>query len=501
MSDIAKITTLHDDAVLYLGDCLDVLRTFEDNSFDSIVTDPPAGISFMGKSWDGDKGGRDNWIKWMTEIARECLRVLKPGGHALVWSLPRTSHWTATAWEDAGFEPRDRIAHVFGSGFPKGTDVSKQIDKAAGAEREVVGINNDYLCRKPNGMKTAGATVCAYSQMQHKTDARITTPATDAASQWDGWNTALKPAVEDWWLFRKPIEGAVYNNVLKWGVGAINIDDCRIEMNDTEPLRARKNGTSVSSYKAALRNEPMAGDGNEWWEGGNTKGRWPSNIILDGSDEVIALFPDSKGQQGDVRGTELSRTGGEGTNCYGEHGRVPSAKRGDSGSAARFFKSCPPDDPLEDVEVQRIFYCAKASKRDRNEGCEVLEPRKSGMSNGAQIHGDGYDKGQDIGLNRVILRHNHHPTVKATSLMRYLCRLITPPNGIVLDPFVGSGSTGKAAILEGFRFVGIDKDEDSVIIAKCRVEWAQRQGEFPEAITIETPQNEDVKQLALDIKE
>ena len=188
---------MHD---LYNGDCLDYLKTHPDNMFDSIVTDPPAGIAFMGKDWDKDKGGRDAWIAWMTEIAEECLRVLKPGAHALVWALPRTSHWTATAWEDAGFEVRDRVSHLFGSGFPKSHNISKAIDKMAGAEREVIGINQNVKGRTIREIETLNVGAGAGN------DTSITAPATPEAQQWDGWGTALKPCMEDWWLLRKPIE-------------------------------------------------------------------------------------------------------------------------------------------------------------------------------------------------------------------------------------------------------------------------------------------------------
>ena len=175
---------------LHLGDCLEYMKSQPDNFFDSIVTDPPAGISFMGKDWDKDKGGRDAWIAWMTVIASEAYRVLKPGAHALVWALPRTSHWTATAWEDAGFEVRDRVSHLFGSGFPKSHNISKAIDKMAGAEREILG-ESPYNARRPNPPVSE-----RYAQAGHK--ANITAPATPEAQQWDGWGTALKPCMEDW---------------------------------------------------------------------------------------------------------------------------------------------------------------------------------------------------------------------------------------------------------------------------------------------------------------
>lgn len=396
------------------GDCLEVMSGMSENSVDSVVTDPPAGISFMGKEWDDDKGGRDHWINWMESIARECLRVLKPGGYALVWAIPRTSHWTATAWENAGFVVKDRIAHCFGSGFPKGQDIGKMIDKQAGVEREVIGFDESRL--RPNRQYKSGSigNIGGNESMSDRSDngATITTPSTEEAKQWDGWNTCLKPAVEDWWLFQKPIsESTIAKNVLKWGTGGLNIDGCRVEyVNEADKASATPQG-KCTAKSGALAGGVQNDRDRESFERPELKGRYPANLIHDGSEEVIGLFPESKGQQGDVRGTELSHTG---KNAYGEYGRIASEKRGDSGSAARFF------------------YCAKASKKDR-------------------------------GLD------NKHPTVKPTELMRYLCRLVTRPFGLILDPFMGSGSTGKAAILEGFGFIGIECEREYFDMALLRL--------------------------------
>jgi hypothetical protein len=199
------ITVNSERFIVHTGDNLPILKTLADNSVDAIVTDPPAGIGFMGKEWDKDKGGRDKWIEWMSEVAAECLRVIKPGGHALVWALPRTSHWTATAWEDAGWEPRDRICHIFGSGFPKSANISKQIDRMAGAEREVVGSSH----RSSTGRAQQGQGGYAFGE-----EFTTTAPATDAAKQWDGWGTALKPAYEMWMVMRKPVDIAGYGSIL-----------------------------------------------------------------------------------------------------------------------------------------------------------------------------------------------------------------------------------------------------------------------------------------------
>lgn len=296
---------------LIYGDCLEVLRGMPDNHVDSIVTDPPYGLSFMGKKWDYDVPEQAIW--------EECLRVLKPGGHLLAFAGTRTQHRMAVRIEDSGFEIRDMIAWVYGSGFPKSMDVSKAIDKIDAA----------------------------------------------AAIQWQGRGTALKPALEPITVARKPFKGTVAANVLEWGTGAINIDGGRI-------------GGTVETWPKSRSYAPgqiqPGGKGETQSTGKPPSGRWPANLIHDGSDEPTELL----------------------------------------GAAARFF------------------YCAKAGKKDRGEG-------------------------------------NTHPTVKPTDLMAYLCRLVTPPGGVVLDPFMGSGSTGKAAVREGFRFIGIEMDESYLEIAESRI--------------------------------
>lgn len=397
---------------LLLGDCLVLLKSLEDNSVDSIVTDPPAGIAFMSAKWDSDKGGRDCWIEWMTEVSKECLRVIKPGSHALVWSLPRTSHWTATAWENAGWELRDRIAHVFGSGFPKGQNIGKAIDKLKCAEREVG--KDPYAKNHPN---PRGKGVKQNYGNDLNPCRPITAPATHEAAQWEGWNTALKPAVEDW-LMRKPFKGTIVANVLEWGVGGINVDGCRVGVIEKT---SRTNGKQRNIYGGW---RAYAG---ETWEP-SPQGRYPANLVHDGSDEVLKCFPESNSSGGGFN--KLTRSA---PNALSEALNTPgknSCGLGDSGSASRFFKALPDDDPED--EATRVFYCAKAAKKDRGET-------------------------------------NRHPTVRATKLMSYLCRLITPPDGIVLDPFMGSGSTGKAALLEGFNFMGIEQDPEYFEIATARI--------------------------------
>lgn len=371
----------------------------EENSIDSMVTDPPAGISFMNKSWDDDKGGREHWIQWMSEVMSECLRVLKPGAHGLVWSIPRTSHWTATALENCGFEIRDVITHLFGSGFPKSLDVSKAIDKMHGAEREVVGID---LIRAAKLVNQKDGCVDSRGYFKAKQNVDITTPSTDDAIKWQGWGTALKPAAEFWWLVRKPIEEkTVAKNVLKHGTGGINIDGCRI--NTQEKL-------SIGSGKSNTYGQASSGDnpGKQ-----HSQGRFPANLILD--EEAGKLLDEQSGvtKSGVSKKHHNSYAGASNTKFLRGFSNQTNQHGGEGGAS-------------------RFFYCAKVSSSERGEG-------------------------------------NHHPTVKPIKLMSYLIKLITPPNGTVLDPFMGSGSTGIAAKQNNFKFVGIEKEKEYFEIAKKRI--------------------------------
>jgi hypothetical protein len=378
---------------LHIGDCLDVMRTLPDASVDAVVTDPPYGLSFMGKRWDYDVPSVEVWA--------ECLRVLKPGGHLLAFAGTRTQHRMAVRIEDAGFEIRDMIAWVYGSGFPKSMDISKAIDRAAGV-------------LKPEGQ---GFTVAGYShapdKLLHTAPSKGYTPpapATPEAQQWAGWGTALKPSLEPVTVARKPIEGTVAANVLQHGCGGLNVDGCRV---GTERLPSMAAGQAqIGTFERGLMVTP------------EREGRWPANLIHDGSDEVVRLFPQTTNG-----GANISETikAGSATNILSGTGlSKPSnlAYAGDSGSAARFF------------------YTAKASRDDRDHG-------------------------------------NNHPTVKPTDLMRYLCRLVTPPSGTVLDPFMGSGSTGKAAMLEGFEFIGIEREPQYFAIAEQRITRAAAAGYQP----------------------
>jgi hypothetical protein len=401
--------------MIFVGDCLEVLRTLPDCSVDAVVTDPPYGLSFMGKRWDYDVPSVEVWA--------ECLRVLKPGGHLLAFAGTRTQHRIAVRIEDAGFEIRDMIAWVYGSGFPKSLDVSKAIDKAAGVEREVVGANPKWNT-SPRAMNPGGG--------ERQAMPVYTASATKLARQWQGWGTALKPALEPITVARKPLIGTVAENVLAHGTGALNVDGCRVPgALEGDPSRFCK--TDGGSF-AAFTSAPVV----------RSEGRWPANLIHDGSDEVVGLFPNTT--SGSRKAGRHVVAGGQGR--YGEfaEGDLPEVI-GDSGSAARFF------------------YCAKASKADRDEGCEGLEERET---NRYGEQGQGPLSQQ---TPRVTQRNrNHHPTVKPTALMQYLCRLVTPPGGVVLDPFMGSGSTGAAAMLEGFQFIGIEREAEYVAIARERIE-------------------------------
>jgi site-specific DNA-methyltransferase (adenine-specific) len=339
------------------GDCLDRLRALPDASVDSVVTDPPYGLAFMGKRWDYDVPSVEVWA--------ECLRVLKPGGHLLAFAGTRTQHRMAVRIEDAGFDIRDMIAWVYGSGFPKSLDVSKAIDKAAGAERVVVGQEKNW------GATTAADGKTAYGD--YAGGWSVTAPATDAARQWQGWGTALKPALEPITVARKPLAGTVAANVLAHGTGGMNVEGCRIGTTKSIPASPAKANDSIGTFKTKDRHTHSSGFDA-------SVGRWPANFIHDGSTEATNLL----------------------------------------GDAARFF------------------YTAKTSKAERGD-------------------------------------ENHHPTVKPIDLMRYLCRLVTPPDGLVLDPFTGSGSTGCAALLEGFRFHGIEREPEYVAIATARIaHWARQ---------------------------
>ena len=373
---------------LHLGDCLKVLSGLGDCSVDTVITDPPYGLKFMGKKWDHSVPSVEVW--------KECLRVLKPGGHLLCFAGTRTHHRMACNIEDAGFEIRDMMAWLYGSGFPKSHDVSKAIDKAAGAEREKIrtpakkGIGSANTVGGDSRGESRPWIARAIENGFHEHDGP--NPATPEAKQWQGWGTALKPALEPITMARKPLIGTVAENVLAHGTGAINIDGCRV-------------GDEVIKTCAKVKGDSFSSVGDSRGFNGCPEsvhlGRWPANLIHDGLQE----------------------------------------------------------------EWARYFYCPKASKKDRDEGLDGFETK---LPN----HGRGHEKGGLQVINSCRPQKNNHPTVKPTDLMRYLCRLVTPPGGVVLDPFMGSGSTGKASILEGFKFVGIELDQEYLAISEARLHHA-----------------------------
>jgi site-specific DNA-methyltransferase (adenine-specific) len=392
-------------ATVFHGSNLDVLPFMADNSVDSIVCDPPYELGFMGKKWDS------SGIAYSVELWSECLRVLKPGGHLLAFGGSRTWHRLAVAIEDAGFDVRDSIAWLYGSGFPKSHNISIAIDKAAGAEREVIGKK----MASPKGISAAEtrSDSAAGSYGGEVKEIDVTAPATDDAKKWAGWGTALKPAFEPVVVARKPLVGTVAENVLAWGVGGLNIDASRIGTETiVNPAGGIPNGANNFVGTDKVRDRSVSPT--------VAQGRWPANIILD---EYTAELLDEQSE-----------------------------------------------------DVSRFFYVSKASKRDRNEGLERLQVKQT-VGGGGGIGDYVDDVNSDSGKygSEKAPAQNFHPTVKPTDLMRYLIKLVTPAGGIVLDPFTGSGSTGKAALLDGFQFIGIELTADYLPIIEGRLRWAEQE--------------------------
>jgi DNA modification methylase len=385
------------------GDCLEILKGFPDDHFSSVVTDPPYALNFMGRQWDSFTGRpsrngssftaeKHEFQSWCEQWAGECLRVLKPGGHLLAFGGTRTYHRLTCGIEDAGFEIRDSLHWIYGSGFPKSLNVSKAIDKTTGAEREITGPGQPY----------GRGSLRNRSRVE-----MVTAPATENAVQWDDWGTALKPAHEPIVLARKPLDGTVVQNVLEYGTGALNIGGCR--------LNGGKQGPACSE----LGNDPGTGSG---WDG-NT-GRWPPNILL--SQDAAAEMDTQSGilTSGTGAFKRISAKGGSNSASIGAESRSEGTEMlsyGDSGGASRFFPC--------------FKYQAKAPRSERPCSDEVKA----------------------------------HPTVKPLGLMRWLVRLVTPPEGIVLDPFAGTGTTGEACSLEGFRYILIEREEDYIKLINIRL--------------------------------
>ena len=415
---------------LMLGDNILSLKKLPENSVDSIVTDPPYGLSFMGKKWDYDVPSVDFW--------KEVYRVLKPGGHILSFGGTRTYHRMVVNIEDAGFEIRDQVMWLYGSGFPKSHNIGKAVDKIEGNDREVVG---SWI---PQGTanRIKGSSIFPNENIEDdgsKVINDINLPITKGQSKYEGWGTALKPANEPICVARKPLsEKTIADNVIKWGTGGINIDGCRI-------------GNDVLTHKGAGKSNIGAIGGS--FENGTkegleftSEGRFPANIILDETaaellDEQSGVLKSGDGKSGTHK---INRNGNTDGVCKMDMGKSNEAIHyGDKGGASRFF------------------YVAKVSKKERNLGLDNFEEKEMNTLNNG-IGGTPQE-------NRVDKPKNNHPTLKPINLMTYLCRLVTPEGGIVLDPFMGSGSTGIAARLEGFRFVGMEMDGDYFKIAEARI--------------------------------
>jgi DNA modification methylase len=451
--------------VLYLGDCVEVMASLPASSVDAIVTDPPYGLEFMGKDWDApwratgsvvtdaaseggfqDSGGGNPYSRsrirygvgegfqlWCLKWATEALRVAKPGAHILAFGGTRMFHRLTCALEDAGWEIRDCVSWVYGSGFPKSLDVSKAIDDRLGAVRKTKRLTPRAETSGTMSGKGDTRPWIEKSREQGFHEVAGDLPVTPEADQWDGWGTALKPAWEPIIVARKPLEGTVAGNVLAYGTGALNIDGCRVgDFVPTQP-----SAVCWGEHYGAREEKAIP----------DTVGRWPSNLMHDGSPEVLACFPETAPSTASMRGD----VGGPFCGLDGKGVKAgTSTLRGhndDGGSAARFF------------------YCAKASVWDRDEGLDAFELQPP-------THGqDGKTEGLHVS-GSIRPKANIHPTVKPTDLMRYLCRLVTPPGGVVMDPFLGSGSTGKAALLEGFRFIGMDMSAEYLAIAQARIAYA-----------------------------
>jgi site-specific DNA-methyltransferase (adenine-specific) len=434
--------------MIHVGDCLQWLRSLPSNSVDSIVTDPPYGLGkepdprvvlsawlngeeykpggsgFMGRSWDAFVPSP---VVWM-----ECHRVLKPGGYLLSFAGTRTYDWIVMGVRLAGLEIRDMVGWIYGSGFPKSLDVSKAIDAMMGAEMEVVGLNPNS---RPNMVGKDAAV------LSPRIDAPITAPATEAARQWSGFGTALKPSIEPVVMARKPLDGTVAENVMKWGTGAINVDGCRVGTDENLNGGAYSGGTPKSMFSrlGRLQSSDLV----------QPAGRWPANIIHDGSEEVLAVFPE--------------------TGPASAHARNPNSIMGYDGGWAG-LPGVVSGHSDAGGSAARLFYQAKASRAEREHGLSDL-PRGI-VDPSRELDSAGRDNPRTGAGRSGEGRANIHPTVKPVDLMRYLTRLVTPPGGLVVDPYAGSGTTGVAAIHEGFRFMGAEQDTAHALIAVTRIEQA-----------------------------
>ncbi|MFX0185920.1 MAG: DNA-methyltransferase [Candidatus Hodarchaeota archaeon] len=439
---------------LICGDCLKVLKTFPDNCIDTMITDPPASISFMSLKWDRNKGGKWQWIEWLGEIFKECYRVLKPGAIILVWSIPRTSHYTALAIEEGGFQIMDCIYHLYSTGFPKSQDISKMIDKKLGRERKIIGISENTRDRSKHDIHSMNPIP--------NNPITITEPSSNLAKQFDGYKTVgLKPAAECWWLAMKPNQGTYVENIEKWWLGGLNIGDCLIEYDGfTDP---RTFGGSWKTDKAAQKVYNGGYEGRNLTV--NQKGRYPSNVIIDGSEEVCNMFPNSKGQLAPGRSDGAPKS----QKIYGKmnHAQEVHLPRQEN-----------------DLSASRFYYKAKPSSTEKSLGCGNLFWYKEKWSDDWKLISkeqyESYQKENDeLGKKKnIIANGNTHETVKSIELMEYFCKLTSPPSkGVVLDPFGGSGTTAIAALKTGRKFIVVEQERDYIKIAEHRIKYWIKVGE------------------------
>lgn len=412
--------------MLLIGDCVEQMRTLDAESVDAVITDPPYGLTFMGKDWD-NYGTPLGFQQWTAQWAAEAYRVLKPGGHLLAFGGTRTYHRLAAGVEDAGFEIRDCLLWLYGSGFPKSLDVSKAIDKAAGAERKVIGTktlggNAAQSTKEKGGTYASNTNSVGIASIE----VPITAPATDAARDWEGWGTALKPAVEPIVMARKPLIGTVAENVQRYGTGAININATRV---GTEERFNNPGGISTANGVYGIR------FGNV--EGNTVNGRWPANVLLD--EEAAAMLDEQSGES--VSGVGVPS--GSGGIWAPSTGKPAGPQYGDTGGASRFF------------------YVAKAARAERNFGLDGFNTEVAGT--GALRDGGRESKP----------RANTHPTVKPVALMAYLIRMVARKGSVILDPFMGSGTTAVAAIQEGVAWIGCEREAEYVKIIEGRTAVAQ----------------------------
>lgn len=436
-----RVVLEHDRCVLFHGDSAKLGDVLAENSLDSMVIDPPAGIGFMSKEWDEDKGGRDEWVAWLGALLVPAYRALKPGAWGLVWALPRTSHWTAWACEEAGFEVRDVHHHIFGTGMPKSVDLARQIDM--------------HLCELPGRHydKNLPAT-------SKRRDGDHLCPHHPRREEAQAMRTALKPAVEHWLLVQKPREGKYAENVLKYGTGGLNIEGCRPGHNGAPPT----NVYSGAKGTGGAVNETVYGHSGKYLYTPDDAGRWPAHLSLEHADTCgercvlgcpVRILDEQSGVTRSTKAKLVTLRQDDDNIAYG-HG----------------FGNVTPDNTYSDAGgASRFFYVAKPARSEKDAGLDHLTPKSGGEATGRE-EGSVGTKNPRAGAGRTGGARNHHPTVKSVALMRWLVRLVTPPGGVVLDVFAGSGTTGIAAIEEGLSFVGCELTDEYVPIVEGRLRHA-----------------------------